>query len=133
MFSSFPVFSLLLTSHPRIHQDFHHIPSITTDPLRPSRVKLKEWYTFMGEEEKTFPQEAATKKARILVADDDMFFLRVFTDLIRDAGYECLAVESGLEALEKARGFHPDMIITDVVMPGMDGFEVTRRIKQDPP
>ena len=86
----------------------------------------------MGEEEKTFPQEAATKKARILVADDDIFFLRVFTDLIRDAGYECLAVESGLEALEKARGFHPDMIITDVVMPGMDGFEVTRRIKQDP-
>lgn len=72
------------------------------------------------------------KKARILVADDDAFFLERFKELIAGCGHDCLAVESGLEALEKARDYHPDIILTDVVMPGMDGFEVTRRFKADP-
>lgn len=41
-------------------------------------------------------------------------------------------MENGLEALEKARYYRPDIIIVDVVMPGMDGFEVARRVKEDP-
>ncbi len=72
------------------------------------------------------------KKARILVADDDAFFLERFKELVAGCGHDCLAVESGLEALEKAGDYHPDIILTDVVMPGMDGFEVTRRFKADP-
>lgn len=72
------------------------------------------------------------KTARILVADDDGFFLKVFTDLIEEAGHECLAVTNGVEALENVRAFRPDIIITDVVMPGINGFEVTRRLKDDP-
>ncbi|MDP2683350.1 MAG: response regulator [Deltaproteobacteria bacterium] len=71
-------------------------------------------------------------KARILVADDDKFYLKIYSDLINALGYECLTVENGLEALEKARYFHPDIIVTDVLMPGMDGFELTKRLKQDP-
>jgi len=72
------------------------------------------------------------KKARILVADDDRFYLSIFTDLIEGVGHECLCVDNGLEALEKARSYRPDLIIVDVVMPGMDGFEVTRRLREDP-
>ncbi len=71
-------------------------------------------------------------KAKILVADDDKFYLKIYSDLINELGYECLTVENGLEALEKVRDFRPDVIITDVLMPSMDGFELTRRLKQDP-
>ena len=74
----------------------------------------------------------AARKARILVADDDKLYLKIYSDLINELGYECLTVENGLEALEKARYFHPDIIVTDVLMPGMDGFELTKRLKQDP-
>lgn len=85
-------------------------------------------------DEKKDPTAApkAAVKAKILVADDDKFYLKIYSDLINELGYECLTVENGLEALEKARDFHPDIIITDVLMPGMDGFELTKRLKQDP-
>ena len=73
----------------------------------------------------------AARKAKILVVDDDKFYLKIYADLINELGYECLTVENGLEALEKARDFHPDIIITDVLMPGMNGFELTKRLKQD--
>ena len=71
-------------------------------------------------------------KARILVADDDKFFLTVFSDLIKKIGHDCLCVMNGLEALEKIKTYHPDIVLLDVVMPGMDGFDVTRRLKEDP-
>lgn len=69
---------------------------------------------------------------RILVADDDKFYLMMFEELIGDLGYECLCVVNGLEALEKVRTYKPSLIISDVLMPGMDGFELTRRLKADP-
>jgi len=73
-----------------------------------------------------------TGRARILVADDDRFSRSIFEDLVKDSGHECLAVENGLEALEKVSAYDPDLVILDVVMPGMDGFEVARRLKADP-
>lgn len=72
------------------------------------------------------------KKPRILVADDDRFYLRIFSDLINGLGFESLTASNGLEAMEKVRTFRPDVLIIDVVMPGMDGFEVTKRLKEDP-
>jgi putative two-component system response regulator len=71
------------------------------------------------------------KKARILVADDDRFYQKIFSDLIEEAGHESLVVDNGLELLEKVPTYRPDLIIIDVVMPGMDGFEVTKRLKGD--
>lgn len=71
-------------------------------------------------------------RARILVADDDRFYLQVYSDLIAGLGHESITAMNGLEALEKARTHIPDILIIDVVMPGMDGFEVTRRLKEDP-
>lgn len=75
---------------------------------------------------------AASRKARILVADDDRFHLRVLADLIEGLGHECLTASDGAEAVEKVRSLVPDVLIVDVVMPGMDGFEVTRRLRDDP-
>lgn len=71
-------------------------------------------------------------KPRVLVADDDKFMLAIYADLLKDAGYDYLLVNNGLEAIEKASKYRPDIIITDVLMPGMDGFEVTKRLKADP-
>lgn len=75
---------------------------------------------------------AAARKPRILVADDDRFYLQIFSDLINGLGYESMSASNGVEALEKVRAFQPDILIVDVVMPNMDGFEVTKRLKADP-
>lgn len=72
------------------------------------------------------------RKAKILVADDDRFYIQIFSDLISGLGYECVAASNGAEAIEKVMDCQPDILIVDVVMPGMDGFEVTRRLKNDP-
>lgn len=74
----------------------------------------------------------AARKAKILVADDDRFYLQIFSDLIEGLGYESVSASNGLDAIEKVRQARPDILIMDVVMPGMNGFEVTRRLKNDP-
>ncbi len=71
-------------------------------------------------------------KARILVADDDKLYQEIFKDLIAEAGHESLIVGSALELLEKVADYRPDIIISDVVMPGMDGFDLVTRLKEDP-
>lgn len=81
--------------------------------------------------EEKYLAPALKRKARILVADDDRFYHRIFSDLIDGLGYESLCVSDGFEAIEKVRSFAPDILIVDVVMPGLDGFEVTRRLKAD--
>lgn len=72
------------------------------------------------------------KKARVLVVDDDRFYLKLYSDFLKEIGCETLAVDTGLAALEKARDFRPDLVIIDVVMPGMSGFDVAMRLKEDP-
>ena len=71
-------------------------------------------------------------RPRILVVDDDKFYQKIFSDLINESGCEAFTADNGLEALEKLRGFRPDIVIMDVIMPGMNGFEVTKRMKEDP-
>jgi len=73
-----------------------------------------------------------TKKPLILVADDNIFFREVFQDLLGNMGYETVTAENGAEAVEKTFELEPDLILTDVVMPELNGFEVTRKLKGDP-
>jgi putative two-component system response regulator len=82
------------------------------------------------EEEETATEEVA--KARILVADDDKLYQEIFKDLIAEAGHDSLIVGSALELLEKVADYRPDIIISDVIMPGMDGFGLVTRLKEDP-
>jgi DNA-binding response OmpR family regulator len=70
--------------------------------------------------------------ARVLVADDDPIILRL---LEVNLGLEGFAVETagrGEEALTRARELGPDVIILDVMMPGMTGYDVAARLKEDP-
>jgi putative two-component system response regulator len=69
---------------------------------------------------------------RILIVDDQMGARMALTALLRREGFEVHDVETGDEALAHCHTFRPDLILLDIVMPGMNGFEVCRRIKAMP-
>jgi CheY-like chemotaxis protein len=67
---------------------------------------------------------------RILVVDDDEMVLMALEELLKPEGYEVHTVGSGAEALQKLEQNAYDLIMTDVIMPEMDGFELCRRIRE---
>jgi PAS domain S-box-containing protein len=68
----------------------------------------------------------------VLTVNDEPNVLELLTVFLEREGYKVVAVESGSRALELAPAIEPDIIISDVVMPLMDGFELCHRLKQDP-
>jgi putative two-component system response regulator len=70
-------------------------------------------------------------QARILVVDDDALIRQILTDHLMEAGYLVSAAQDGEEALAKVARESPDLILLDVLMPKLDGFEVCRRLKSD--
>jgi DNA-binding response OmpR family regulator len=68
----------------------------------------------------------------ILVAEDDPVSRRFVVSLLEERGYEVLVAEDGEHALELARSAEPDLLVSDLVMPYRDGFEVLRAIRNDP-
>jgi len=66
----------------------------------------------------------------ILIVDDVSMNLEIITAELERRGYVALVARSGHEAVERAESAHPDLILLDVVMPGIDGFETCRRLKQ---
>jgi DNA-binding response OmpR family regulator len=70
--------------------------------------------------------------ARLLIVDDTPQNLRLISDFLAEQGFELMLTRSGAQALEKIHLGTPDLVLLDVRMPGMDGFEVCRRLKADP-
>ncbi len=70
--------------------------------------------------------------ARVLVVDDIEFNVKLLDTKLKQEYYTVFAAYNGKEAIEKVRETHPDIILMDVMMPEMDGFESTRIIKADP-
>ncbi len=68
----------------------------------------------------------------ILIVDDEPDIREVLRLLLSEGGYRLDFAENGLEAYEKAREVVPDLILLDVVMPGMNGFEVCRKLRAEP-
>jgi len=68
---------------------------------------------------------------RILVAEDDPVTRRFVVSLLEERGYEVLVAENGAHALEAATLARPDLIVSDLVMPYRDGYEVLRAIRND--
>lgn len=70
--------------------------------------------------------------SKILIVDDTPTGLEVLEDLLAPQGYQLFLVEDGYSALETAVSQKPDLILLDVMMPGIDGFEVCRRLRSNP-
>jgi len=69
--------------------------------------------------------------AVILVIDDSPTELHLFQNMLARNGFEVLVADSGEEGLRQAKSSRPDCILMDVVMPGMNGFQATRRLTKD--
>jgi len=69
---------------------------------------------------------------KILIVDDDLDTLRLVGLMLQRQGYQISAATNGQQGLEKAFEEDPDLILLDVMMPDMDGYEVTRRLRQNP-
>lgn len=72
--------------------------------------------------------ETAPKK--VLIVDDEMRMRRIITDYLRIKGYETVEAADGVEALERFATEKPDLVLLDVMMPRMDGWEVCRHIRE---
>ena len=70
--------------------------------------------------------------ATILIIDDSPTDVRVFTTLLERAGHQVVAVSTAEEGIERVRADMPDLVIMDVIMPGMNGFQATRILTRDP-
>jgi len=68
----------------------------------------------------------------VLVVDDSPTERYFLTDLLRKNGFEVVAAETGEEGVAKAKLEKPDLILMDVVMPGLNGFQATRMLSRDP-
>ena len=69
---------------------------------------------------------------RILVVEDQEDNRRILRDLLRHAGFEVIEVGDGEQALTATAAHRPDVILMDIQLPLLDGYEATRRIKADP-
>ena len=74
----------------------------------------------------------ASRKPRVLIVDDDPLIRGVVRAVLEDGAYDLEEADSGEEALRVASRRPPDLVLLDVMMPGMDGFAVAEQIKGDP-
>ncbi|MDX2097421.1 MAG: response regulator [Leptolyngbyaceae cyanobacterium bins.59] len=68
----------------------------------------------------------------VLVVDDTVSELELVTTYLRQSGYTVISATDAQEALNKVTQFRPDIVVTDIVMPGMSGFELCRSLKKNP-
>ena len=71
----------------------------------------------------------AVKKPRVLVVDDEQVIADTLAKILDLNGYEASAVYTGTAAVESARSLRPDLVISDVIMPDMDGIQAAIRIR----
>ena len=70
-------------------------------------------------------------EARLLVVDDEPNIVELLAASLRFVGFEVVTARNGTEALKAAAEHQPDLLVLDVMMPGLDGFEVVRRLRQE--
>ena len=76
--------------------------------------------------------ESSRSRKLVLVIEDDLASRRLYASELLRAGFDVVEAHNGLQAVEKATATMPDAIVTDLGLPGIDGFELCRRIHRDP-
>jgi CheY-like chemotaxis protein len=95
------------------------------------------WNRMISEDQTTFelppnPPPDELPRPLVLVVDDEKDIQRVAVRTIGSLGYGVIVAMNGIEGLEIARKYHPDLILTDAFMPKLDGREMCLRLKTDP-
>jgi two-component system alkaline phosphatase synthesis response regulator PhoP len=75
--------------------------------------------------------EKKTKSGKILVIDDEAEITEIVETFLKDAGYQVLVENSSVMGIERAKSFMPDLILLDIMMPFMDGYEVCEELKKN--
>jgi CheY-like chemotaxis protein len=70
-------------------------------------------------------------KPVVLLVEDEGLLTRMYSKKLNNDGYECIIASNGKEALEMAKGKKPDMILSDIMMPEMDGIAFLKELKKD--
>lgn len=70
-------------------------------------------------------------RPKILCIEDESDVLELLHIILERDGFECIGALGGVEGLQKARSIHPDLILLDLMMPDMNGWEVLRRLQED--
>jgi two-component system alkaline phosphatase synthesis response regulator PhoP len=71
-------------------------------------------------------------KGKIMVVDDEIYIVHILDFSLGMEGYEVITALDGEQALDKARSDHPDLIVLDIMMPKLDGYETCKALKADP-
>jgi len=100
------------------------------DPATGSGTRVSFSLRMTAKEKAAEEKTEAKEKAIIMVVDDDPQMLKVTSLLLESRGYKVLTARNGQEALDKIAGVVPDMIVLDLLMPVMDGFEVLKRLSK---
>jgi two-component system OmpR family response regulator len=102
---------------------------LTGSSQRSCSVKATEWEDIDDMAMAAIPE--SVPEARVLVVDDETNIVELLSVSLKFQGFEVHTASSGPAALDKAREVRPDAVILDVMMPGMDGFGVLRRLRAD--
>ncbi|MBD2179061.1 response regulator [Pseudanabaena sp. FACHB-1998] len=70
--------------------------------------------------------------SKILVVEDSSTQREMIVNLLKNNQFEISTASNGLEAIAQAQSFHPDLVITDIIMPQMHGYELCRRLRDNP-
>jgi len=105
-----------------------HTPSLSHSTPASLASDLRRWYN-AADGEPADLAESPQDKMRILVVDDDPPSVKMTSFLLREEGYEVVSASNGREALQLLEKERPDLVLLDVMMPGIDGFETLRQIR----
>lgn len=75
--------------------------------------------------------QSMNHNTKVLIVDDDVFLLDMYAIKFKESGFLVEIAKNGEEAIAKAKSLNPGVILLDIVMPKMDGFDVLREIKKD--
>jgi signal transduction histidine kinase/DNA-binding response OmpR family regulator len=104
------------------------LPLATAEDTGLHNINIQDLISQLSQSKTVDPAESAT----ILVIDDDVAIREMVTQMMEEAGYDTLEAVDGVHGLEMARRERPDLIILDVMMPRLNGFDCAAAIKGDP-
>ena len=114
----------------QLHEVLHIPPAKKQNA--PAVASNAEEHAAPPENRRKRPRINARQGVRVLIIDDSPRFLTYLVKLFRSAGYVRLLAGSAERGLRMARSEHPDLVMLDVILPGMSGFAALRHLRRDP-